>query len=148
MTVQTDHQPPVSIWKRTIPSSSQCLQRLLLQLSRYGVNIVYLKGKESVNADAFSTVSHLPLSKQDEHLKDIIPIHMFTTEIPADSTSVAEIRKAIAEETTSCLFMHAVMNGWPEARKYSQPSLIDYWTYRKEISAENGLLFKDTDSPS
>ena len=30
----------------------------------------------------------------------------------------------------------------PESRKDCHPLLVDYWTYREEISAENGLLFK------
>ena len=66
---------------------------------------------------------------------------MLTTEIPTDSTSVALFRKATVEDTTSGCVMHAVMNGWPESRTDCHPLLLDYWTYR-EISAENGLLFK------
>ena len=38
--------------------------------------------------------------------------------------------------------MRVVSNGWPEVRKDCHPFLLDYWTYREEISAENGLLFK------
>ena len=67
---------------------------------------------------------------------------MLTTEIAADSTNVVEFRKATAEDTASGLLMQAVMNGWPESRKDCHPLLLEYWTYREEISAENGLLFK------
>ena len=35
-----------------------------------------------------------------------------------------------------------VANGWPELKKDCHPLLVDYWSYREEISAENGLLFK------
>ena len=124
-------------------SSLPCLQRLLLQLSLYDVNIEYLKGKENIIADVLSRDLSLPISKQDEHHKDIIPVHMLTTEIPADSTSVAEFRKAIPEDTTSGLLIQAVINGWPESKKDCHPLLVDYWTYREEISAHNGLLFKE-----
>ena len=75
------------------------------------MNIKYLKGKKNVIADALSRVSPLPITKQNEHQKDIIPVHMFTIEIPADSTSVAEFRKATAEDKTSGLLMQAAMNG-------------------------------------
>ena len=67
---------------------------------------------------------------------------MLTTEIPADSTSVAEFRKTTTEDTTSGLLMQAVMNGWQKLRKDCHPLLLDYWTYREKISAENGLLFR------
>ena len=106
------------------------------------MNIEYLKGKENVITDAHFRVSSLPITKQDAHQKDIIPVHRFTTEIPTDSTSVAELRKTTAEDTTSGLLLQIVMNGRPESRKDCHSLLLYYWTYREEISAENGLLLK------
>ena len=64
------------------------------------MNIEYLKGKQNFIADALLRVSPLPITKQDEHQKDINPVHMPTTEIPADSTRVAEFRKTTAEDTS------------------------------------------------
>ena len=98
-----------------------------------------MKGKENVIVGALSRVSPLPITEQDEYQKDIIPAHIPTTEIPA---SVVEFRKAKAEDTTSGLLIQAVTDGWPESRKDWNPLLLDYWTYREETSAENGLFFK------
>ena len=67
---------------------------------------------------------------------------MLTEENPADSTRVGDFRRATAEDTISSLLMQVVANGWPELKKDCHPLLVDYWSYRKEISAENGLLFK------
>lgn len=64
---------------------------------------------------------------------------MLTDEIPADSARIADFRRA----TASSLLMGLVANGWPESKKDCHPLLVDYWTYREEIRAENGgLLFK------
>ena len=41
ITVETDHQPLTSIWKKTIATSSPLLQRLLLRLAQYNVHIEY-----------------------------------------------------------------------------------------------------------
>ena len=142
VTVQTDHQPLVSCWKKSIAANSPRLQRLLLRLSQYDINIEYLKGKENVIADALSRVSPLPPDTEEKHELDIIPVHMLTEEIPADAGSIADFRQATQEDTTSGLLMQAVMNGWPASRKDCHPLLLEYWTYREEISAENGLLFK------
>ena len=57
ITVETDHQPLTSIWKKTIATSSPRLQRLLLRLAQYDVHIEYLRGKENVIADALSRVT-------------------------------------------------------------------------------------------
>ena len=39
--------------------------------------------------------------------------------------------------------MQVVMNSLPESRKDYHSLLLDYWTYREEISAEDGLFFKE-----
>ena len=89
VTVQRDHQPLVSIWKKSIAFSSPCLQRLLLRLSHYDVDIEYLKGKENVIADALSRVSPQPV-REGKKDRDVIPVHMLTEEIPADAASIAD----------------------------------------------------------
>ena len=45
ITVQSDHQPLQSIWKKSV-SASPRLQRLLLRLAHYDINIEFLHGKK------------------------------------------------------------------------------------------------------
>ena len=59
ITVQSNHQPLQSIWKKFIVSASPRLQRLLLRLAHYDINIEFLWGKENVIADALSRVCPL-----------------------------------------------------------------------------------------
>ena len=59
ITVQSDHQPLQSIWKKSIVSTSPRLQRLLLRLAHYDLNIEFLREKENVIADALSRVCPL-----------------------------------------------------------------------------------------
>ena len=59
ITVETEHQPLTSIWKKTIATSSPRQQRLLLRLAKYDVHIEYLWGRENVIADALSRVAPL-----------------------------------------------------------------------------------------
>ena len=101
---------------------------------------MYLKAKENVITDALSRVSSLPIPQQDEHKNGIILVHILTAGFPMGFTSV-EFRKATAEDTSG-LLIQPVINGWPDSRKDCHPLLLDYWTYREEISAENGLLLK------
>ena len=141
-TVQTDHKPLISVWKKSIVCNSPRLQRLLLRLTQYDVNIEYLKGKDNVVADALSRVSPQPTPKEGEDEEDFIPVHMLTEEIPADSARIGDFRRATAEDTISGLLMQVVANGWPKLKKDCHQLLVDYWTYREDISAENDLLFK------
>ena len=47
-TVQSDNQPLQSIWKKSIVPASPRLQRLLLRLAHYDINIEFLHGNGNV----------------------------------------------------------------------------------------------------
>ena len=68
ITVQSKHQPLQIIWKKSIVSASPRLQRLLLRLAHYDINIEFLWGKENVIADALSRV--YPLQSNNSKIKD------------------------------------------------------------------------------
>ena len=80
ITVQSDHQPLQSIWKKSIVFTSPRLKRLLLRLAHYDLNIEFLRGKENVIADTLSRVCLL----QSTHPKtidsniDVMPVHHIT----------------------------------------------------------------------
>ena len=52
--VMSDHKPLVSMTKKPLISSSPRLQRLLLRLQKYEVNITYVPGKHMHLADTLS----------------------------------------------------------------------------------------------
>ena len=95
ITVETDHQPLTSIWKKTIATSSPRLQRLLLRLAQYDVHIEYLRGKENVIADALSRVTAIKTKQTDcsDSLSNIerIPVHQITQIAPASPERLQEL---------------------------------------------------------
>ena len=95
ITVETDHQPVTSIWKKTIANSSPRLQRLLLRLAQYDIHIEYLRGRENIIADALSHVGPLAPESQDYTTSlnnvDKIPVHQLTQIAPA---STARLHRA------------------------------------------------------
>ena len=95
ITVETDHQPLTSIWKKTIETSSPRLQRLLLRLAQYDVQIKYLRGKENVIADGLSRVTSIRSEQVDynDSLSNIkkIPVHQITQIAPASPERLQEL---------------------------------------------------------
>ena len=59
--VETDHQPLVSIVIKHLNSAPNRLQRMLLQLQKYNLNVKYKKGKEMFLADTLSHAHPLEL---------------------------------------------------------------------------------------
>ena len=102
ITVQSDHQPLQSIWKKSIVSASPRLQRLFLRLAHYDINIEFLCGKENVIADALSRVCPLQSnnSKTKESNIDVIPVHNITQSVPVSKARLHELRLATQLDPT------------------------------------------------
>ena len=102
ITVQSDHQPLQSIWKKSIVSASPRLQGLLLRLAHYDLNIEFLRGKENVIADALSRVCPLQSSnsKTKDSNIDVIPVHHITQTAWVSKTRLQELRLATQSDPT------------------------------------------------
>ena len=145
ITVQSNHQPLQSIWKKSIVSASPRLQRLLLRLEHYDINIEFLWGNENVIADALSRVCPLQSnnSKIEDSNIDVIPIHHITQSAPVSKTRLQELRLATQSDPTLHSLAKTVHEGWPQSRKDCPNQLLDFWSFRQKISEEDGLLYKN-----
>ena len=141
--VETDHEPLTSIWKKPISSTSSRIQRLLLRLLQYDIDIHYLPGKKNVIADALSRVSPLPPKAADVKTMNCIAENELSVNIPASKTKMEEFQDSTSKDITLCELAKMVHKGWPREQKDCPDILKPYWTYRECISLENGLLFKD-----
>ena len=131
ITVQSDHQPLQSIWKKFIVSASPRLQRLLLRLKR----------KENVIADALSRICSLQSNNSKVKDIDVIPVHHITQSAPVNKARLQELRLATQSDMTLCSLTKTVHEGWPQSKKDCPEQLLDFWSFRQEISEEDGLLY-------
>ena len=144
ITVQSDHQPLQSIWKKSISSTSPRLHRLLLRLAHYDINIEFLRGKENVIADTLSRACPLQCSnsKTKESNIDIIPVHHIMQNAPISQTRLQELRLATQSDPTLCSLSKTINEGWPQSKKDCPEQVLEFWDFRQEISEENGILYK------
>ena len=139
ITVQSDHQPLQSIWKKSIVSASPRLQRLLLRPAHYDINTEFLCGKENVITDALSRVCPLQSnnSKVKESNIDGIPVHHITQSVPVSKTRLYELRLATQPDPTLCSLSKTIHEVWPQSRKDCPEQLLEFWSFRQEISEED-----------
>ena len=144
ITVQSDHQPLQSIWKKSIVSASPRLQKLLLRLAHYVLKIEFQRGKENMIADALSRVCPLQSSnsKTKDSNIDVIPVHHITQTALVSKTRLQELRLATQSDPTLSSLTKTIHEGWPQAKDCPE-QLLDVWSFRQEISEENGLLCKN-----
>ena len=115
ITVQSDHQPLQSIWKKSIVSASPRLQRLWLRLAHYDLNMEFLRRKENIIVDALSGVCPLQStnSKAIDSNIDVIPVHHITQSAPVSKTRLQELRLATQSDPTLSSLTKTVHEGWP-----------------------------------
>ena len=117
----------------------------MLKLAHYDLDIEFLRGKENVVADALSRVC--PLQSRDSKSKDsnidVIPVHHITQTALVSKTRLQELRLAIQSDPTLCSLTKTIHKGWPQAKKDCPEQLLDFWSFRQEISEEDGLLYKN-----
>ena len=145
LSVQSDQQPLQSIWKKSIVSASPRLQRLLLRLAHYDLNIEFLRGKENVIADALSRVCPLQSSnsKTKDSNIDVIPVHHISQTALVSKTRLQELRLATQSDPTLSSLAKTIYEGWPQSKKDCPEQLLDFLSFRQEISEEDGLLYKN-----
>ena len=110
--VETDNEPLTSIWKQSIASTSNRVQRLLLRLLQYDIDIQYLPGKRNIIADALSRV--LPLSPKVTDIKAIncIAENKLSVNIPASKTKMEEFQDSTCRD-----IILQEYKGWPREQK-------------------------------
>lgn len=81
VTVETDHQPLITILRKPLHSASARLQRMMLKLQRYNLNVIYKRGKELYLADMLSH-AHLLSTERAETSEDydVMRVEALSTE--------------------------------------------------------------------
>ena len=57
-------------------------------------------------------------------------------------TRLQELRLATQSDPTLSSLTKTVHEGWPQSKKDCPEQLLDFWSFRQEISEEDGLLYK------
>ena len=154
ITVQTDHKPLETIFKKSLLSAPKRLQRMLLQLQRYSLNIVYKPGKELFIADTLSRAflpnkpsteelnSEVLAVRQEEYLiKSIEEISMVEF-LPITSERLIDLRKKTELDEGLQQLKHIIKKGWPETKEEVSSEIREYLNFKEELSIQDGILFK------
>ena len=147
VTCETDHQPLITVFKRQFHSNPVRLQRFLLRLQRYDLNVNFTPGKNLHLADMLSRAPALrQLTDTERELEKECTL-MISTIIRHLNCS-DDMKNKIIIETDSDLCLRQVkfyiLNGWPQDAKTCHLNAKAYWSDRASLSFQDGmLLFQD-----
>ncbi|XP_021361397.1 uncharacterized protein K02A2.6-like [Mizuhopecten yessoensis] len=141
--VETDHKPLIPISQKSLHAAPPRLQRMLLRVQKYDLDLVYVPGKQIPVADTLSrnflSDTYPSLSKgMDAHVHTILP------SIPISDRKLEKVRDSTNVDTQFQTLINTILNGWPGLRRDCPPSILEFWNHRDELSYVDGLILKGT----
>ena len=137
-TLQTDQKPLQAVLSKSLVEATPQMQRLLLPTIPYDMAVEYIKGEINFIADC---LSRTPVAKDTIKLP-ILQVNQITAHTRCTQDRIDRLRQSTAKDDTLVLLKHTVQHGWPQTITELPPELHPYWTFREEISIEDGILLK------
>ena len=132
--VHSDHKPLEMIILKNLGAAPQRLQRMLLRLQPYQMEIKYKPGKEMYISDLLSrqphpNCEHIELDQQIAHVQ-------------FGPQRLAEIIEETAKDQILQKLQTTINNGWPKDHKHLTKDLHPYWPFRDTLTNYNGIICK------
>ena len=125
--------------RRALNSAPQRLQRMLLRIQRYNLDIRYKKGKMFL-ADTLST-AFPPNEEVSEFIHELEEIDHKAL-LPVSDARLHQIEKGPADDPVLQVLRSTIQRGWPVNRAKTSQCLRPYLEVRDELTAQGPLVFK------
>ena len=155
ITVQTDHQPLETIFKKPLSKATRRLQRMMLKLQKYQFTVRYKKEKELYVADTLLRAAAQPsrvtvtdpdhTSFADKQECEVFRLELEEMDLTPNwvtADTLKKIRQETAKDPVLAALQTVVTNGWPSERKEAPEELRIYWNFRDELSVYDDVLYK------
>ncbi|XP_054289748.1 uncharacterized protein K02A2.6-like [Macrosteles quadrilineatus] len=154
ITVETDHKPLETIFKKPLVNAPKRLQRMLLRLQKFTFTVVYRPGKTMLLADF---LSRAPETKYECSMQDN-SVMIFETSMNSSTKEFEQCKSLeyinVTDERLNQLKEHTykdpvlqklipvIINGWPNRKTQVPKELWNYWPFKEELGVEDGLVLK------
>lgn len=153
--IQTDHKPLESIFRKSLHSAPKRLQRMLLRLQKYDLQVSYKNGTEMYLADTLSRAYRVRKSTRENVAGDVMYIEEMRGDIegelehinmiqylPVSEPTQTAIQQATESDATLRELKTTIRRGWPATKAEVSANISGYFTFPDELSLQNGLVFK------
>lgn len=143
ITVQSDHKPLESIFKKTLASVPARLQRMMLRIQSYDIKVVYTPGKYMYIADTLSRAA-LPELMHERLNAEVESQACFVIQQVSFSDEKLElVREHTVNDKEAKLLVELIMNGWPRCSYEVAEDIRAYWAYRECLQYVEGVILKE-----
>ncbi|XP_045782686.1 uncharacterized protein K02A2.6-like [Maniola jurtina] len=143
VTVHTDHKPLVYLFKKPLHDVPARLQRMMLALQAYDLNVIHVPGKEMYISDTLSRAAlkenYIPNYESDLSCH----VNAVYSNLAISEEYKNKILQATKLDGQLQMLKKYCQNGWPTSKNQVDPLLKSYWNIQAEIHVINDLLFKN-----
>ena len=155
VSVKSDHKPLEIIFRKPLLQAPKRLQRMLLRLQKFDLNVVYKQGITLHIADFLSRAS-LPVRNNSQCDNDYCVFSMaaeidlynsfeevnLCENLRLTDQRLTQVREESRCDDTLVILKRVVLNGWPQSRVDCPVEIRQFWPYRDEIVCQDNVLFK------
>ena len=138
--VQTDHKSLECICRKVLCVAPKRLQRMLLRLQKYDLDVTYLKGENMLIADTLSR-AHLPEVNASVFVRGLEEVD-HRANLPVSDARWQQVTHASANDPVLKQLRGVIRNGWPERKSDVSECLRPYFDLRDELVVQDVLVFK------
>ena len=143
--VESDHKPLQSIFKKSLLYTPCRLQRMMLRLQRYNIDVAYKPGTQMYVAAHLSRAFLKGTGPDDEEFQvfalEVEDLSPFNT-LKVSGEKLPELQRSTEQDPVLQTLKSVVQTGWPEQREQVPVEIGAYWNFR-ELTLHNGIVFKN-----
>lgn len=143
ISVETDHKPLIALFQKPLNDCPLRIQRMMIRLQRYSLNVAYTPGKLMYTADTLSRAVD-PQERANTKLDEDVDayVHMITSALPVADAKMELIRTETNKDETLKQLKQIIRDGWPTVKQNCSPETAEYWNYRAELSEVDDVIYK------
>ena len=111
---------------------------MMLRLQGYDLTVRYTRGKDLVLADTLSRAFLQNAPAKQEEFEIINAVHL----LPIRPERLDKLKAETKRDSSLQELMRTVLDGWPADKSILPLSLTPYFSFKDELTVQDGLIFK------
>ncbi len=147
VTVETDHLPLETIFKKSLEAAPARLQKMRVRLQRYSLTVVYKRGSQMHLADMLSrAVAETTKTEQEARVHSLCRNEQVFCDPRATlmmrESNVNKVRNETAKDQVLEQLAETIRGRWPTHHSGAAEATRPYFSYQDKLTCHEGLIFK------
>ena len=141
--VRSDHKPLKAIFSKPINKAPPRIQRFLLRLQKYDLQVEFTPGSQIPVTDALSRAYLTQPAKPEVPEQEIrCHVHSIIKGLPVSATKLDEIKRETAKDKSLQALKCYIQEGWQDDKRTIPDEVKPYLSHQEEIWETDGIMLR------